>query len=97
MPNGMPNMGKYLGLWFVWSVVVAIVAAYLAAAIFGHGQARAAAKLVFAITLIAHGFGTVTASIWEGRPWGTSARFLVDAALYAVGSAAVFYWLWPKA
>src|SRR5262249_48673489 len=91
IPNGVPNMGKYLGTWFLWSVVIAAVAAYLAGALFGHGQARAAAKLVFAVSFIANGFGTVTESIWGGRPWGTSVKFLADALLYALGSGAVFY------
>ena len=93
----VPNMGKYLGLWFVWSLIVSIVAAYLAVRVVGvsHGVAHGAAKLVGAVTFIAHGFGTVTESIWAMRPWSTSVKHLLDAALYAVGSGLVFLWLWP--
>jgi len=29
VPNGTPNMGKYLGLWFLWSLAIAVVAAFL--------------------------------------------------------------------
>ena len=96
LPNGTPNIGKHLGLWFLWSLAIAIVAAFLAAQIFplNPTHARAAAKLVGAITFIAHGFGTVTESIWMGRPWSSSAKHMLDAALYSVGSALVFYWLW---
>ena len=96
-PNGAPNMGKSLGLWFLWSLIIAAVAGYLAARVFGLSQAPAlgAAKLVGAITFVAHGFGTVTESIWVMRPWSSSAKYLLDSALYAIGSAAVFYWLWP--
>jgi hypothetical protein len=95
--SGVPNMGKYLGLWFVWSLVVAIVAAYLASRLFGFnlGRAAAAARMVGAVTFIAHGFGTVSESIWSMRPWSSSAKYLVDAALYAIGSALVFLWLYP--
>ena len=97
MPSGTHQMGKHLSLWFVWSLIIVIVAAYLATQLFGldHGHARAAAKLVGAVSLIAHGFGTVQESIWVGRPWSQSVKYLLDAALYAVGSAAVFLWLWP--
>jgi hypothetical protein len=97
LPNGMPNMGKYLGMWFLWSLAIAVVAAFLAARLVGAGHAHAvtAAKLVGAVSLIAHGFGTVTESIWVGRPWSSSVKYVLDAALYAVGSALVFYWLWP--
>jgi hypothetical protein len=96
-PNGMYNMGKSLGLWFLWSLAIAVVAAFLASRVFGldHAHARGAAKLVGAVTFIAHGFGTVTESIWMGRPWSSSAKHVLDAVLYAIGSGLVFCWLWP--
>jgi len=96
-PNGAPQMGKYLATWFLWTLVVAIVAAFIASQIFflEPNRARAAAKLVGAITFIAHGFGTVTESIWGMRPWSSSVKYLLDAGLYAVGAGLVFFWLWP--
>lgn len=96
-PNGTPNMGKYLGTWFLWALIVAIVAAFVASQIFGLNptRARAAAKLVGTITFVAHGFGTITESIWMMRPWSSSVKNLLDAAIYGVGSALVFFWLWP--
>jgi hypothetical protein len=95
-PNGMYNMGKYLGLWFLWSLVIATIAAYLASRLIplDHTLARSAGKLVFAVTFIGHGFGTVTESIWMGRPWSSSVKYLLDAALYGIGSGLVFCWLW---
>jgi len=96
-PTGQPNMGKHLGLWFLWSLVIATVAGFLAARLVGPGSGPTlgAAKLVGAITFIAHGFGTVQESIWMYRSWKSSATYFLDATLYAIGSAAVFYWLWP--
>jgi hypothetical protein len=96
-PSGPVNMGKYLGVWFLWSLAVAVVAAYLTARVYGldHTPVRGAAKLVGAVIFIAHGFGTVTESIWMARPWSTSAKYLLDSALYAIGSGLVFLWLWP--
>lgn len=96
-PNAVPNMGRHLGQWFLWSLVIAAVAGYLAGRLCGmdHLAAGRAAKLVGAVTFVAHGFGTVTESIWMMRPWSSSAKHLLDAALYAAGSAAVFLWLWP--
>lgn len=95
IPNGTPNMGKYLGQWFLWSLVIAVVAGWLTARVYGvDAPAQGAAKLAAVITFIAHGFGTVTESIWMGRPWSSSAKHLLDAALYAVGTWGVFLWLW---
>jgi hypothetical protein len=95
--TGVPNMGKYLGLWFLWSLAVAAIAAFLATQLLGleHQHARAAAKLVGAVTFIAHGFGTMQESIWMARSWSSSVKYLLDAALYAVGTGCVFLWLWP--
>ena len=97
LPSGVPNMGRHFTLWFLWSLAVSVVAAYLATRIFGleHHSARAAAKLIGAVTFIAHGFGNVTESIWMGRPWSSTVKYIADAALYAIGAAFVFYWLWP--
>jgi hypothetical protein len=97
MPNGAHNMGKYLGLWFLWCLVIAIVTAFIVTQLMGLSPARgrAAAKLAGAVTFIAHGFGSITESIWMGRSWSTTAKNLLDAALYALGTGAVFYYLWP--
>jgi hypothetical protein len=96
LPNGAPNMGKHLGQWFLWCLIIATVAAFVTVKLVALDPflARRAAKVIGALTFIAHGFGTVTESIWRGRPWSSSAKYLLDAALYAIGSAAVFYWLW---
>jgi hypothetical protein len=96
-PTGVPKMGKFLGQWFVWSLIISVVAAYVATRIYGLHPSRghSVAKLIGTITFIAHGFGTVTESIWMMRPWSASAKYILDAALYGVGSGLVFYWLWP--
>ena len=95
--SGAPKMGKYLGLWFLWSLAVAVVAAFIVTQLMGLDpeRARAAAKLVGAVTFIAYGFGSVTESIWMMRPWSVTAKNLLDAALYALGSGLVFFYLWP--
>ncbi len=96
-PGGSRNMGKYLGIWFLSSLAIAVVAAYLAAWIHGLDpvSARAPAKLVGAVSFIACGFGKVPESIWLMRPWTSTAKYLLDAALHGLGSGLVFYWHWP--
>ena len=89
-------MGKSLGVWFAFTLLVAVVAAFLATQVFARDPLRAgaAARLIGAVSFIAYGFGTIVESIWMARPWSSSAMYLLDAALYATGSAFVFYWLW---
>ncbi len=96
-PHGPPNIAKSLLGWFVLSVVIAAVGAFLATQIFGLDpiRDRAAAKLVGAVSFLAYGFGSISDGIWMARPWSSVAKFLLDAALYAVASALIFCWLWP--
>src|SRR5688572_21274093 len=53
-PAGVPVIGKFLGMWFVWTLIVATVAAYLTGGVYGlnPANARGAAKLVGAVTFI---------------------------------------------
>lgn len=96
-PTGQPGMGRQLGVWFLWSLIIALGAGFIVAELVGISpwRARAGAKLVGAFTFAAYGLGTVTESIWMYRSWISSAKYLLDSALYAVGSALVFYHLWP--
>jgi len=97
VPNGAPNMGKYLGFWFLWSLAISIVAAFVGSQVYGPivVHPRGASKLVGVIAFVAHGFGTVSESIWMGRPWSASAKNLLDATLYGIGTFTVFFYLWP--
>lgn len=94
---GPHNMGKSLGLWFLFTLAVTTVAAYLAWRVCGldPAQASRAAKWAAAISFIAYGFGGVPESIWLVRPWVSTAKYLLDAALYGLGTGLVFFWLWP--
>lgn len=96
LPNGQPNMGKYLGMWFLFCLLISAVAACLAARLIplDHVFARGAAKFAFAVSFVGYGFGSIHESIWSGRPWIATFKYLVDAALYAAGTAAIFWWLW---
>ena len=96
-PAGAPSIGRSLGQWFVLSLLVAATAALVASQAYGLDPARsgAAALLIGIVSFVAHGFGTLSESIWMARPWSSSIKYILDAALYAAGSAAVFYWLWP--
>lgn len=97
IPNGQPAMGKYLGLWFFLCLFVSAVAAFLTAKVYGLDPlwVKPAAKLAGAIAFIGYGFGTLQESIWMGRPLSATVKYLLDAGLYALGTWAVFLWLWP--
>jgi hypothetical protein len=94
-PTGQPNMGKHLGQWFVLCVIVSSIAAFLTAKAHGlDAPAQGAAKFAGVVAFISYGVGTIQESIWMYRSWTSTAKYLVDSALYSIGTWAVFLWLW---
>ncbi|MCC6782432.1 MAG: hypothetical protein IT457_06285 [Planctomycetes bacterium] len=97
-PSGDFSMGKSLGQWFVFCVVIGFFVAYIASI----GTPRGAAsgdvfRITGAIAILGHAFGNVTNSIWKGVSWTITAKFVFDGVVYALVTAACFAWLWPAA
>ena len=96
MPNGMPNMGKLLGLWFVYTIAVSIVSAYVASRGLPPGAPYLRVfQLAGATAFIAHVGALWPMSIWYSRSMGTTIRSTIDGLIYALLTAGVFGWLWP--
>ncbi len=96
--NGPPAMGKYLSLWFIYSIFIGVFVAYIA----GLGLERGAeSMLVFRMTaataILGYAASSVVDSIWKYQRWGITLRFVFDGLLYGLATAATFAWLWPEA
>jgi hypothetical protein len=95
---GSVNMGKSLGLWFGFCLLVAIFAGYIAGATLPAGTAPGQVFcIITTAAFMGFGFGTLPNHIWWGEPLSSSAKNLVDGVIYAVVTGAVFMWLWPHA
>ncbi len=98
LPNGPMGMGKSLVQWFIFSILVGVVTAYVASLTL---QAGAEFSPVFRITgtvaFIAYGFGVIPDAIWKGQSWATTMKFVFDGLLYGLSTGAAFGWLWPGA
>jgi hypothetical protein len=97
IPSGAPNMGKYLGQWFVYCIVVGIFVAYLAGRTLGPGTHylqvfRVAGTAAF----LAYAFGQFQDSIWKGQTWGVTLKHVFDGLVYGLLTAGTFGWLWPR-
>jgi hypothetical protein len=95
--GGLFSMGKPLALWFAYSLVVAIFAAYVACSTL---PATAPYLKVFRITSTVAFAGYALAlwqmSIWYQRSWGTTLRTTIDGHVYAMLTGGFFGWLWPR-
>ena len=95
-PKGPVNMGKFLGLWFVYCLIVSVLVALIA------GQTLAPAaehRTVFHVigvsAFLAYGVGQLVNGIWGGQPWSNVAKHVFDGLIYALLTAFTFGWLWP--
>jgi hypothetical protein len=95
-PNGPINMGKSLGLWFVYCLFVSALCGCIAHAAVGR---QADLHDVFHFTAISafmcYAVGLWQSSIWYGRPWSTTLKSTVDGVIYAAITGGIFIWLWP--
>jgi hypothetical protein len=97
MPNRMPSMGKSLGLWFVYLLIVGWLAAYIASrALPPAAEYLQVFQMAGATAFIAYSVALIEMSIWYQRSWSMTVKALVDGLIYALLTGGVFGWLWPE-
>src|SRR6056297_4301626 len=96
MPNGMPNIGKSLGLWIVYLLLVSLLVAYIAAVSLAPGtEYLTVFRLTGAAAFLPFVVGNMPAAIWHGQPWSATIRFAVDGVVYSLLVAGTFAGFWP--
>jgi len=96
MPAGPPTMGKTLGVWFVFCIVVSIFVAYLTTRTLAAGTSYLAVfRIAATVAFMGYGLAEVTNSIWKGQAWGNTWRAMADGFIYGLLTGGVFGWLWP--
>ena len=95
-PSGGIQMGKNLVLWFIYTVVVSLLAAYVAGRALPPGTDYIQVfRFVGTTAFIGYSVALWQNSIWGGRKWSTTVKSNVDGLIYALFTAGVFGWLWP--
>ncbi len=96
-PNSMWKMGPTLVLWFLYSVVVGFFAAYIASrALPMDAHYLQVFRFVGATAFMGYSFSIWQMSIWYGRSLSTTIKSTIDGLLYALLTAGIFGWLWPR-
>lgn len=97
VPSGVPSMGKPLVSWFVHTLVISIIVAYLT------GRTTAAGtdylhvfRIAGTAAFLGYAGSVASESIWKGMPWSISAKHIFDGLLYSLVTAGFFGWLWPS-
>jgi hypothetical protein len=95
--NGPPRMGGTLALWFLFTLAIGVIAAYIAARALPTGATFGQVfRVVGTLSCLAYAGGAVPAGIWMGKPWSGVAKEIVDGLIYGALTGAVFAWLWPR-
>ncbi len=96
MESGPPSMGKSLALWFLYSIVVGIFAAYVAGRALGPGaQYLAVFRFTGSTAFVGYSLALLQSSIWYKRAWSSTIKSVGDGLVYGLLTAGVFGWLWP--
>ena len=97
-PNGMPPMGKLLVQQIAFFLVGCALIGYCATLALAPGaEYLTVFRFVSAVGFLAFFWALIPFSIWYGHPWSNTARYLLDALIYASVVAGTFSWLWPAA
>jgi Flp pilus assembly protein TadB len=94
--SGRPSMGKSLALWFLYSVVIGIFAAYVAGRALGPGAPyRSVFRFVGVTAFACYAVAEWHEWIWFKRSTGRVIKNTLDGLVYALVTAGTFGWLWP--
>ena len=96
LPNGPMSIGKSLGLWFAYSLLVAVIAGYVAGLTLGPGtDYRLVFRVVSTVAFAGYSLALLQSTIWWYQGWGATLRTMFDGLIYALLTAGTFGWLWP--
>jgi hypothetical protein len=94
---GRPNMGQFLGSWFVYLLFVSAFVAFVCGQTLPGGAAYLRVfEVAGAVAFGAYSFAQIPNAIWWGRPWKSVLKEVADGLVYALLTAGCFGWLWPR-
>jgi|SRR5579859_4595808 len=97
IPSGPPSMGKFLGQWFVYCLVIGVFVAYLTGGTRGPGtQYLEVFRVAGTTAFLGYAGALIQDSIWRGQTWSVTFKHSFDGLIYGLLTAGTFGWLWPR-
>jgi hypothetical protein len=95
--NGAVKLGPFLGKWFAYTLIVSLLAGYVARATVAPGaESLQVFQVVGAASWLAYAWAIPSDSIWVGKSWSSTVVYMIDGLIYAALTAGAFAWLWPE-
>ena len=83
--------------YIIYTLGMTILIAYVAAASLPVGVPYLKVFQIVGTTgILAYSFGSVSDSIWYGKPWAVTVKSIIDGIIYGLLTAGFFGWLWPR-
>ena len=97
LPKGGFGMGRNLGMWFIYLIVVGIFAAYVTGRALPPGtEYLQVFRFAGTVAFIAYSLALWQMSIWYRRSWSITIKATIDGLIYGLLTAGVMGWLWPR-
>lgn len=94
---GATQLGPFLIKWFIYTVLLSLVAGYIArAALPADANYLRVFQVVGAAAWLGYSWQSPSDSVWKHKPWSVTLRSMFDGLLYAALTAGSFAWLWPR-
>ncbi len=96
MKGNPREMGLSLLMWFLYSVIISILAAYIASrTVPMGGRFLAVFRFAATVSFMAYALALAQNSIWFKKKWSTTFKSMFDGLIYAIVTGLTFAWLWP--
>jgi len=97
LPNQPMTMTRSMVSWFLYTLVVGIIAGYAAGLALPEGSGyRGVFRVVSVAAFGCYALALPQISIWYYRSWKLTLVSMFDGLIYAMLTAGTFGWLWPK-
>ena len=97
MRTGAESIATNLVLWFLFSILVSVIAAYIAGSALPRGADYLAVfRFAGCVSFTGYAVALMHDSIWYKRNWGMTLKYMFDGLVYSLLTAGIFGWLWPR-
>ncbi len=95
IPSGPPAMGTLLGQWFVYLLIVSIIAAYVTGrTVAPNAEYLVVFRVAGTVAFVGYALAQWPAVIWYRRSQMTTLRATVDGLINGLLTGGIFGWLW---
>jgi len=94
--RGAPNLGKSLLQYFIFTLGVSFMVAYVGYAAIPAGvEYITVFRVLGSVAFLAYAAAEIPAAIWFGHTWSSTWKAVIDGLVFGLLTGGVFGWLWP--